>query len=51
MQIFKQILNVFKREYEERVDNMLDTKYLVDRNGNKYGKKQKSTLYQSSFFF
>ncbi|CBY13540.1 unnamed protein product [Oikopleura dioica] len=39
------------REYEERVDNMLDTKYLVDRNGNKYGKKQKSSLYQTSFFF
>ncbi|CBY11928.1 unnamed protein product [Oikopleura dioica] len=39
------------REYEERVDNMLDTKYLVDRNGNKSGKKQKSSLYQTSFFF
>jgi len=47
----KEIPNANPREYEERVDNMLDTKYLVDRNGNKYGKKQKSQLYQSSFFF
>ncbi|CAG5085393.1 Oidioi.mRNA.OKI2018_I69.PAR.g10882.t1.cds [Oikopleura dioica] len=39
------------REYEERIDNMLDTKYLIDRNGNKPEKKQKSTLYQSCFFF